>query len=103
MKSRGDEENCRAVANRLHKIRRALAWRIPPNPAPGHAILRSNASFETKHRPPAVFQELPSWLQRVAQRTCLCENKIARARGCTGQRRPPKDDATEFLLSRSLG
>ena len=45
-----------------------------------------------------MFQELPSWLQRVAQRTRLCENKIAPVRGCAGQQRPPKGNATVFLL-----
>src|SRR5205823_10390702 len=68
MKSRGDEENCKAAANRLRKNRREPAWPIPLSPAPEHATQRSNASFETKHRPPAAFPELPSWPQSVAQR-----------------------------------
>src|SRR5438034_8927999 len=69
MKSRGDEENCKHAANMLRKNRRGPAWPIPLSPAPEHATQRSNASFETKHRPPAVFPELPSWPQSVAQRT----------------------------------
>src|SRR6266516_870228 len=71
------EENCKAAANRLRKIQRAPAARIPLTPARAHAIPRSNASFETKHRPPAAFRELSSWLQRLAQSTRLCENKIS--------------------------
>src|SRR4029077_10404089 len=65
--NRGGEESYTAAANRLRKIRRAPAARIPLTPARAHATPRSNASFETKHRPPAAFQELPSWLQRLAQ------------------------------------
>src|SRR6266487_5958263 len=75
MNDRGGEEKCKAVANRLRKIRRAPAERIPLTPSPEHAIPRSNATFETKHRPPAAFRELPSWLQRLAQSTRFCENK----------------------------
>src|SRR5262249_54271361 len=64
--TRGGEENCKAAANRLRKIRRVLAERIQVTPAPAHARRLSNASFETKHRPPAAFQELPSWLHIIA-------------------------------------
>src|SRR5256712_4434795 len=79
MDNRGGGENCRAAANKLRKIRRAPVERIPPTPCREHATPQSNASFETKHRPPAAFQELPSWLQRVAQRTLSSENKIVRS------------------------
>src|SRR5436309_14242272 len=78
MDNRGGEENCRAAANKLRKIRRAPLERIRLNPCREHAIPRSNASFETKHPPPAAFQELPSWLQRVARRMRFSENKIVR-------------------------
>ena len=63
MKSRGGEENCKAVANKLRKIQKAPFARIPLTPAPEHAKRRSNASFETKHRPPATFQGSLSFTQ----------------------------------------
>src|SRR5262249_24793991 len=63
---RGGEENCKAVANRLRKIRPVPAEPIPLTPARRHARRPSNASFETKHRPPAAFRELPSWLRIIA-------------------------------------
>src|SRR5204863_601335 len=63
MKNRGDEENCKAAANRIRKIPRAPAERIPLGPPRAHATPRSNASFETKHRPPAAFRELPSFMK----------------------------------------
>jgi hypothetical protein len=77
MDNRDAEENCKAVANTLRKIRKVPGERNPPTPSPEHATPRSNASFETKHRPLAAFQELPSWLQSVAERMQFCENKIA--------------------------
>jgi len=64
MKNRGGEENCKAAANRIRKIPRAPAERIPLGPPRAHATPRSNASFETKHRPPAAFPELPSFTKR---------------------------------------
>src|SRR6516162_859655 len=64
--NRGDEENCKAVASKLRKIQRAPRERIPPTPSRAHAIPQSNASFETKHPPPAAFPELPSWLRIIA-------------------------------------
>jgi hypothetical protein len=63
---RGAEENCKAAANTLHKVRKAPAGRRPLNQVLQHGIRRSNASFETKHRPPAEFPELLSWEQSVA-------------------------------------
>ena len=72
------EENCKAAANMLRKIQKAPGERRPPSRVPRHETPRSNASFETKHRPPAEFPELPSWEQSVAYETCFCENKIAR-------------------------
>src|SRR5436190_2104972 len=61
MNNRGGEESYKAVANRVRKIRKAPAERIPLSPPRAHATPRSNASFETKHRPPAAFRELPSF------------------------------------------
>src|SRR2546426_8101861 len=66
MKSLGGEGNCKGVANRLRKTRRAPHERIPLIRSPAHARRPSNASFETKHRPPAAFRELPSWLRTIA-------------------------------------
>jgi hypothetical protein len=66
---RGVEENCKAAANTLRKIQKAPGERKPPNRAPRHEIPRSNASFETKHRPPVAFQGLPSWGQIVDHET----------------------------------
>jgi hypothetical protein len=73
MNNRGGGENCKAVANRLRKIRRVPAGQIPLIPARAHAIPRSNASFETKHRPPAAFQELLSFTQRRPMNVILRE------------------------------
>src|SRR5262249_5687953 len=64
---RGGEENCKAAANTLRKIRKAPAERRPR--VPRHETPRSNASFETQHHPPEEFPELPSWEQRVAHQT----------------------------------
>ncbi len=69
MNDRGDEENYKAAANTLHKIRKAPVERTPLTPARRHETPRSNASFGTQHRPPAEFQELLSWKQSVAHRT----------------------------------
>jgi len=74
---RGGEENCKAAANTLRKIRTVPAERNPLNRVLRHEIPRSNASFETKHRPPAEFQGLPSWEKSVAHDTRFCEHKIA--------------------------
>jgi hypothetical protein len=60
MNNRGGEESYKAEANKLRKIRKAPVERIPLSPR-AHATPPSNASFETKHRPPAVFPELPSF------------------------------------------
>src|SRR4051794_14854582 len=74
MKSRGGEENCKAVANRLRKIRRVPPNRIPLTTRfPEHAKPQSNASSETKHRPPAAFQELPSFTKRRSMNVNLRE------------------------------
>ena len=59
------EENCKAAANTLRKARKAPGGRRPLNRVPRHETPRSNASFETKHRPPAEFPELLSWEQSV--------------------------------------
>src|SRR5262249_41731364 len=75
---RGGEESYRAAANMLRKIQKALRERRALNQVPRHETPRSNASFETKHRLPAVFGELASWVQSVAHDGCFCENKITR-------------------------
>src|SRR5438067_11885618 len=75
---RGAEENCKAAANTLRKIRIAPGERRPLNRVPERETRRSNASCETKHRLPAELQGLPSWGQSVAYETWFCENKIAR-------------------------
>jgi hypothetical protein len=77
MKNRGDEGKCKAAASRLRKIRRAPAERIPLTPCPEHAKPRSNASFETKHHPPAAFQELPSFTKRRSMNAILREQNRA--------------------------
>src|SRR6266446_5025119 len=77
MDDRGGGENCRAAANKLRKIRRAPVERIPPTPCREHATPRSNASFETKHRPPAAFQGSLSFTKRRLT-NAFSENKIAR-------------------------
>src|SRR5438046_9385840 len=59
--NRGAEESYKAVANKLRKIRKAPAERIPLSPPRAHATPRSNASFDTKHRPPEAFPESPSF------------------------------------------
>jgi len=73
MNDRDGEENCKAAANRLRKIRRAPAEQIPLTPPPAHAKPRSNASFETKHRPPAAFPELLSFTERRPMSAILRE------------------------------
>src|SRR4030095_16818761 len=60
---RDGEENCKAAANRLRKIRRVPFERFPLRPRSARARRPSNASFETKHPPPAVFQESLSFTQ----------------------------------------
>ena len=75
------EENCKAAANMLRKIQKAPADPRSPSRARRHETPRSNASSETKHRPPAEFPESPSWGQSVAYQICFCENKIARRFG----------------------
>src|SRR5207244_10538590 len=75
---RDTEENCKAAANTLRKIRKAPGEKRSLNRVPRRETTRSNASFETKHRLPAEFQGLPSWGQSVAYETWFCENKIAR-------------------------
>ncbi|PYK11616.1 MAG: hypothetical protein DME65_06820 [Verrucomicrobia bacterium] len=64
MKNRGGEQNCKAAANKLRKIPRAPVERKRPLPRDWHAKQRSNASFETKHLPLAVFPELLSFAKR---------------------------------------
>src|SRR5215469_13484432 len=63
------EENCKAAANTLRKIRTAPAERRPLNRVPRHEAPRSNASFETQHRLPAEFPGLASWEKSVAYQT----------------------------------
>jgi hypothetical protein len=63
MNDRGGEENCKAAANKLRKIPRAPAERIPLNPPRAHVKRRSNASFETKHRLPVAFPGSLSFTQ----------------------------------------
>src|SRR5207247_4954345 len=75
---RGGEQKCKAVANRLRKIRRVPAERIPLTPSRAHATPQSNASFETKHRPPAAFPELLSFTQRRSTNVTLRELNRAR-------------------------
>jgi hypothetical protein len=48
----------------LHKTRPAPGERIPLTLRPARAKRRSNASFETKHRPPAAFPGLLSFAKR---------------------------------------
>ena len=105
MNGRGSEEKCKVVANRLHKILRAHDAPTPLNPPPVHATPRSNASFETKHRPPATFQESLSYHNKVIQRLCVSQNKFAlaavglsrrqhvrrRRAGCKAIPTPPND------------
>ena len=78
MKNRGGEENCKVAANRLRKIRRAPAERIPLSPRRAHVIRPSNASFETKHRPPVAFQGSLSFRQRRLSRAILREKSPER-------------------------
>src|SRR5438067_9152502 len=78
MNDRGGEQKCKAVANRLRKIRRVPAERILLTPSRAHATPQSNASFETKHRPPAAFLELLSFTQRRATNVTLRELNRAR-------------------------
>ena len=78
MSIRGDEENCKAAASTLRKIRTTPDERRPLNRIPRREIPPSSASFETRHRPLAEFPGLPSWEQSVAYRVRFCENKIAR-------------------------
>src|SRR4030095_15284813 len=66
---RDGEENCKAAANTLRKIRKVPAEKRPLIRVPRHETPRSNASFETPHPPPAKFQGLPSWEQSVAHQT----------------------------------
>ena len=66
---RDGEENCKAAANTLRKIRPTPAEQRPLNRVPGHETPPSSASFETQHHPPVEFQGLPSWEQRVAHET----------------------------------
>src|SRR5262249_3926000 len=63
---RGDEENCKAAANTLRKNRKGPAEPRVLSRVPRHETPPSNASFETKHRPPAKFLGSPSWEQSVA-------------------------------------
>src|SRR5438094_10290838 len=77
MNDRGGEQKCKAVANRLRKIRRVPAERIPLTPSRAHATPQSNASFETKHRPPAAFPELLSFTQRRSTNSILREQNRA--------------------------
>ena len=66
---RGGEENCKAAANTLRKIRKGPAEPKPLLQLPRHEALPSNASFETTHRLPAAFQGLLSWEKSVAHET----------------------------------
>ena len=75
---RGDEENYKAAANTLRKNRKEPVEPKALTPVPRHETPRSNASFETKHRPLAEFLGSLSWIQSVTHEVQLCENKIAR-------------------------
>src|SRR5438067_11904871 len=86
MNDRGGEQQCKAVANRLRKIRRVPAERILLTPSRAHATPQSNASFETKHRPPAVFPELLSFTQRRATNVTLRELNREGSSYCSGNR-----------------
>ena len=66
---RGGEENCKAAANTLRKIRKAPGEQRLLIRVPRHETPRSNASFETTHRLPAAFQGLLSWEKSVAHET----------------------------------
>src|SRR2546428_11535918 len=77
MDDRGGGENCRAAANKLRKIQRAPVERFPPTPCPEHATTRSNASFATKHRPPAAFQGSPSVTNRPLSIASYLQQKRA--------------------------
>ena len=82
---RGGEEKCIAAANKLRKTQKVHAEQRTRNRLRRHAIRQSNASFETKHRLPAAFQGLPSWVESVAHQMLFGENKIA-LRFCTRSR-----------------
>src|SRR5262249_7437160 len=97
---RGGEENCKAAANTLRKIRKELAERRPLNRVPRHETPRSNASFETQHRLPAKFPGLPSWERSVVHETRFCENKIARRFGTANLSAVSKSNAGATPLPR---
>jgi hypothetical protein len=73
MDSRDAEENCKAAANRLRKIAIVPRERNPVTPSHERAERPSNASFETKHLPPAVFQESFSWHELAGMQGILRE------------------------------
>jgi len=98
MNDRGGEENCKAAANRLRKTRRVPAGRIPLSPLPARAKRRSNASFETKHRPPAVFPGSLSFTKRRLSNAILREQNRAR-RGSLKRQNLSADNATALAAA----
>jgi len=77
MNNRDAEQKCKAAANRFRKIQREPAGRILPTLPRAHATPQSNASFETKHRPPAAFPELLSFTKRRSTNVILREQNRA--------------------------
>jgi hypothetical protein len=61
MNSRGGVQNYKAAANRFRKIATVPREQNPVIPSHERAKRPSNASFETKHRLPAMFRGSPSW------------------------------------------
>src|SRR5215469_8541942 len=78
MDDRGGEENYKAAANRPRKIQQAPAEQRALNRLPRHATPRSNASFETKHRPPAAFLGSPSCYEAWPNRADFARIKSRR-------------------------
>jgi hypothetical protein len=60
MNSRGGGQNYKSAANRFRKIAIVPREQIPVTPSHERARQPSNASFEMKHRLPAMFRGLPS-------------------------------------------
>ena len=73
MNNRDAGQKCKAVANRLRKIQTAPGERNPSTLPPARAKQRSNASFETKHRPLAAFPGSLSFTQRRVMNLTLRE------------------------------
>jgi hypothetical protein len=86
-KNRGAGENCKAVANRLRKTRRAPVERTHLTPVPGHVKRLSNASFETKHRPLAAFPGSLSFAKRRRSKMIWREQNHANCREIKSSRK----------------